>query len=41
MRSLDLKEEEDDAATSCPSLKEAAAIVKERPKKKSLELPIF
>jgi hypothetical protein len=29
IRSLDLKEEEDDATNSCPSLKEAAAIVKE------------
>jgi hypothetical protein len=27
--------------TSCPSLKEAAAIVKERQKKKLPELPIF
>jgi hypothetical protein len=29
IRSLDLKEEEDDVTNSCPSLKEAAAIVKE------------
>jgi hypothetical protein len=33
IRFLDLKEEEDDATISCPSLKEAAAIIKERQKK--------